>query len=229
MSYNYQYKIVLIGDSGSGKSCFMQKYIENKEINNLLPTIGVDFNSKIIRDIYNNKIKIHIWDTSGNKNYRSIARTYFVGVAGAVLIYHTGIQSTFDNLDSWLDDFNLTNRYENIPIMLIGANFGNYREISYDQGKQYADLNNFSYSEVDFSSKEPISTEETEILKPLLDRIWDRYIINDEVCSGVKKINYHRYIKKDESPKPKESVFKRVIKEMKLHKDDIIADGCIMS
>ena len=77
MNYDYLYRIVLFGDSAVGKTSFMNKYIKNDDIQNYLPTIGVDFGAKIIK--YDNHkiikydnhkiIKVHLWDTSGNNNF----------------------------------------------------------------------------------------------------------------------------------------------------------------
>ena len=68
MSYEYLYRIVIIGDSGVGKTTFMNKYIANKNFKiSPVPTVGIDFGSKIIDGPENKKIKIHLWDTSGNK------------------------------------------------------------------------------------------------------------------------------------------------------------------
>ena len=147
-----------------------------------------------------------------------------MGVAGGILIYNTGIRDTFSNLTAWLDDFNLTNNYKNIPIMLIGANFGNYREISLDEGRCYAETNNLFFSEINLTDKQPISSDENELLQPLLDGIWKRYILQNKVCTGVKKTGCD---KKPQKPQT-ESMFKRVINELKLHKDDLKTDGCII-
>jgi len=230
MSYDFLYKIVIMGDSNSGKTCFLNKYISNINLNNSLPTIGVDFNSKIVEVSNNKKVKIQLWDTSGNKNFRSIARTYFMGVAGGILIYNTAIRDTFGNLTAWLDDFNLTNNYKSIPIMLIGANFGNHREVSLDEGRDYAKINNLFFSEINLTDKQPISSDENELLQPLLDGIWERYILQNKVCTGVKKMCCDKKPQKPQKPQkpPTESIFKRAMNELKLHKDDLKTDGCII-
>lgn len=229
MCYDFLYRIVILGDSSSGKTCFLHKYISNTNLINSLPTIGVDFNSKIVEVANNKKVKIQLWDTSGNKNFRSIVKSYFIGVAGGILIYNTGIRDTFSNLTSWLDDFNLTNNYEDIPIMLIGANFGNYREVSLHEGREYSKLNNLFFTEINLTDKHPISSTENEILQPLLERIWERYILNDKVCDGVKKKDYNEEIQYNKSRKPeKKNIFKKTIDEFKLHIDDFKKDGCVI-
>lgn len=227
MSYDYLYKIVILGDSSSGKTCFLNKYVSNKNLNNFLPTIGVDFNAKVVECPDNKIVKVHFWDTSGNKNFRSIARSYFVGVAGGILMYNTGIRDTFNNLYEWLDDFNLANSYVNIPIILLGANFGTHRKVSLEEGRKYAEDNNLFFSEINLTSPDPISSNEKELLKPLLDKIWERYILHDEVCYGVKKLVYEHPSQHQKSQKPKkESIFKRAINEINLHKEDLKTDGC---
>ena len=137
---------------------------------------------------------MHFWDTSGNKNFRSIARSYFRGVAGAVMLYNMDCRDTFSNLTSWLDDFRLSNsnKLTEIPIILLGANFGCDRAVSKEEGECYAKNNNLLYAEIDFTNHTPIHTKEHDILQPLWDKIWNTFIKGDEICSGIKKVNVYR-------------------------------------
>ena len=86
MSYELMYKIVIFGDSSTGKTNFMNKYVKNEEFKQRMPTIGVDFDAKLIKSPYNRDIKVHFWDTSGSNKFVNITRSYFASVAGAVLI-----------------------------------------------------------------------------------------------------------------------------------------------
>jgi small GTP-binding protein len=87
MDTDYLFKIILIGDCNVGKTSFLYKFVENYNTKVYEPTIGVDFNSKIVEDSNNNKIKLHIWDTAGQEKFRSIVETYYRDAAGVILIY----------------------------------------------------------------------------------------------------------------------------------------------
>ena len=76
--YTYMFKYIIIGDANVGKSCLMLQFVDQKFKSFLDPTIGVEFGSKVV-DVDSRKIKLQIWDTAGQENFRSITRSYFRG------------------------------------------------------------------------------------------------------------------------------------------------------
>ena len=76
--YDYLFKYIIIGDSSVGKSCLMMQFIEGKFKSHIDPTIGVEFGSRKL-EIQKNRLKLQIWDTAGQENFRSITRSYFRG------------------------------------------------------------------------------------------------------------------------------------------------------
>lgn len=183
MNYDYLYRIVLFGDSAVGKTSFMNKYIKNDDIQNYLPTIGVDFGAKIIK--YNNHkiIKVHLWDTSGNNNFRNIVRSYYGGVAGAVLIYDKSNYKSFQNLPNWISDFDSVNKHNDLPIIVIGTKTDLPSAVPEEEIKTFVHKYNVLYNEVNLNTKDEIP----DVLVPLWDKIWKQYIISDNVCVGIKK------------------------------------------
>lgn len=233
MSYDYLYRIVILGDSCAGKTSFMSKYVTNEKYHTPLPTIGVDFNSKIINGPDDKIIKIHLWDTSGHPNFRKIARSYFSGVAGAILLYNTGHRVTFTNLSEWIDDFKNINRYLPVPIMLVGAKFHSCREVSIEEAEEYAKKNNLLYNEVDFTNDEPIHAPPNDILSPLWNKIWNVFIKGNDNSIGVKKyfneIQFTRRNKNENTPKATVgSSLKKIKNEITEHVNDMKRD-CIIS
>jgi small GTP-binding protein len=92
-SYHYLFKFIVIGDSGNkksitgvGKSCVVLQFIENKTRASHDVTIGVEFGAKNIQ-VANKTIKLQIWDTAGQENFRSITRSYYRSAIGALLVY----------------------------------------------------------------------------------------------------------------------------------------------
>lgn len=77
-NYDYLFKFIIIGDTNVGKSCLMMQFIEKKFKTYVDPTIGVEFGAKLV-DVMGRKIKLQIWDTAGQENFRSITRSYFRG------------------------------------------------------------------------------------------------------------------------------------------------------
>ena len=106
--YDYLAKIILLGPSGSGKSCLLHRFINNSWRSLTSQTIGVEFASKIVKvgtsPGYRKRIKLQLWDTAGTERFRSVSRSYYRGAAGAILVYDISNQSTFTQLPTFLND-----------------------------------------------------------------------------------------------------------------------------
>ena len=140
--YDKIFKIVIIGDSGVGKTNLISRYLKNDFKPETKATIGVEFSDK--EYIYKNKnIKIQIWDTAGQERYRSLTSMYYKGAKGAIFVYDISSKNSFENIDKWLIEMKKT-ADENIKIILIGnkCDLIEKREVKEDDGKIKAkDLN----------------------------------------------------------------------------------------
>ena len=117
-NYDLIFKIVLIGDSGVGKTNILSRYINNEFSLATQSTVGVEFGSKIIKK--NGKvIKLQIWDTAGQERYKSITSAYYKGSRGAFVVYDITRKTTYDNIDKWIGELK-TNGSEDVLIMLVG-------------------------------------------------------------------------------------------------------------
>ena len=117
-SYDIILKLVMIGDSGVGKTNILSRYINNEFSSITKATVGVEFFSTIIKK--NNKlIKLQIWDTAGQERYKSITSAYYKGAKGAFVVYDITKMKTFKNLDKWITELK-ANGNEDIYIILIG-------------------------------------------------------------------------------------------------------------
>ena len=117
-SYDILLKLVMIGDSGVGKTNILSRYINNEFSSITKATVGVEFFSTIIKK--NNKlIKLQIWDTAGQERYKSITSAYYKGAKGAFVVYDITKMKTFNNLDKWITELK-ANGNEDIYIILVG-------------------------------------------------------------------------------------------------------------
>ena len=117
-SYDILLKLVMIGDSGVGKTNILSRYINNEFSSITKVTVGVEFFSTLIKK--NNKlIKLQIWDTAGQERYKSITSAYYKGAKGAFVVYDITKMKTFKNLDKWITELK-ANGNEDIYIILIG-------------------------------------------------------------------------------------------------------------
>lgn len=145
--YDYLYKVVLIGDSGVGKSNLLSRFTRNEFNLETKSTIGVEFATRSIQA--NGKtIKAQIWDTAGQERYRAITSAYYRGAVGALLVYDIAKNITFKNVEKWLTEL-LENAAGNIVIMLVGnkSDLRHLREVPTETAKEFAEKNNLLFIE----------------------------------------------------------------------------------
>ena len=142
MKEKYKFKIVIVGDTGVGKTNLVKRFVHKTYNENTEPTIGVEYfsNNYLINDIL---CKIDLWDTGGQERYKSITSAYYKGASGAIIVYDVTSSTTFNNIEKWLQEIKeRTSR--DIKIIMIGnkTDLENKRVISKEISKnKAADLN----------------------------------------------------------------------------------------
>merc|ERR1711971_410402 len=137
MAYAYQFKYIIVGDSGGGKSCLLLGFTDKRFRADHDVTIGVEFGSRSV-DVGGSVVKIQIWDTAGQEAFRSITRSYYRGCTGALLVYDISRRDTFKHLQRWLEDVR-TNSDGNTLITIIGNKSDlARREVTYQEGASFA-------------------------------------------------------------------------------------------
>ena len=146
-NYDLIFKIVLIGDSGVGKTNILSRYLTNEFSLTTQATVGVEFGSKIIKK-GEKLIKLQIWDTAGQERYKSITSAYYKGSKGAFVVYDISRKNTFDNVDKWINELK-NNGSEDVFIMLVGnkSDLKDQREITEEEVKKKAELYNVAFCE----------------------------------------------------------------------------------
>ncbi|TWW77764.1 ras-related protein Rab-1B-like [Takifugu rubripes] len=116
--YDYLFKLLLIGDSGVGKSCLLLRFADDTYTESYISTIGVDFKIRTI-DMDGKTVKLQIWDTAGQERFRTITSSYYRGAHGIVIVYDVTEQESFNNVKLWLDEID---RYacESVSRLLVG-------------------------------------------------------------------------------------------------------------
>ena len=103
-SFEHVYKVILVGDSGVGKSNLLQRYINKDFTEELDATIGAEFAEKYIVLDNGVWIKLQLWDTSGSEKYKAITKAHYRGALGAILVYDVTDLESFENLDKWIEE-----------------------------------------------------------------------------------------------------------------------------
>lgn len=118
-SYDLSFKILLIGDSGVGKSSLLVSFISSS-VDDLSPTIGVDFKIKLLT-VAGKRLKLTIWDTAGQERFRTLTSSYYRGAQGIILVYDVTRRDTFTNLsDVWAKEVDLYSTNQDCVKMLVG-------------------------------------------------------------------------------------------------------------
>ena len=163
-TYDVIYKILLVGDSGVGKTNIMLRYL-NKEFNiNTKATVGVEFGSKNI--IIDKKvIKGQIWDTAGQERYRSITSSYYKGAHGAFVVYDITLKESFEAVDRWINDLR-NNTDERLEIILIGnkSDLEEKRQVTKEEGEEKAKEKEVAFMETSALNCNNIEKAFNEIL-----------------------------------------------------------------
>jgi len=146
-TYDYLFKVVLIGDSGVGKSNLLSRFTRGEFYQDSKSTIGVEFATRSI-DVDGKRVKSQIWDTAGQERYRAITSAYYRGAVGALLVYDIAKHATYVNVTRWLKELR-DHADSNIVIMLVGnkADLRHLRAVPTEEAKAFAAENGLSFIE----------------------------------------------------------------------------------
>ncbi|GJV11475.1 Ras-related protein RabA2a [Tanacetum coccineum] len=178
--YDYLFKVVLIGDSGVGKSNLLSRFTRNEFCLESKSTIGVEFATRTLQ-VEGKTVKAQIWDTAGQERYRAITSAYYRGALGALLVYDVTKPTTFDNVSRWLKELR-DHADSNIVIMLIGnkTDLKHLRAVSTEDAQTFAEKEGLSFIET--SALEAINVEKS--FQTILSEIY-RIISKKSLAAGA--------------------------------------------
>ena len=134
-------KIVFAGDSGVGKTSIIRRFVNGEyENNGAVPTVNVDFSSKIFI-VDNQEVRLQLWDTAGQEAYRSISKSYFRNAKAIILVYDVNSRSSFQSLEEWVGM--IEEQTKDVPWVL----FGNKSDlpdssVSDDEATEFCEMHN---------------------------------------------------------------------------------------
>ena len=151
------YKIILVGDSSVGKTNLLTQYVDEKFTENNISTVGIEFKNKIIELENGRKIRLQIWDTSGQEKFMSLTKNYFRGCNLALFVFDVTNKTSFDDISMWLDSFKDVNG-EKSKRVLIGNKIDlDNRVVEKEEAENFAKENDLQYFEI--SVKENIDNQ----------------------------------------------------------------------
>ncbi|CAD5312225.1 unnamed protein product [Arabidopsis thaliana] len=194
--YDYLFKVVLIGDSGVGKSNLLSRFTRNEFCLESKSTIGVEFATlssfltglfvEFSCEVEGRTVKAQIWDTAGQERYRAITSAYYRGALGALLVYDVTKPTTFENVSRWLKELR-DHADSNIVIMLIGnkTDLKHLRAVATEDAQSYAEKEGLSFIET--SALEALNVEKAfqTILSEVYRIISKKSISSDQTTANA--------------------------------------------
>jgi len=209
--FDHLYKIVLVGDSGVGKSNLLSRYTKNVFHEDTTSTIGVEFFVKNVT-VDDVTIKAQIWDTAGQERYRAITSAYYRSAVGAMLVYDIVSKETFDSIERWLTELR-QHSDPNIVIMVVGnkSDMKHVREVPTEKAMEYCEQNQLLFMETSAKDNNGVNDAFEILMKQIRglsnDMVLDENEDNPQVPDGVKPGHvipgdflYKKKDKKDDEP-----------------------------
>lgn len=155
--YDHLFKLLIIGDSGVGKSSLLLRFADNTFTNSYITTIGVDFKIKTI-SIEGQKVKLQIWDTAGQERFRTITSTYYRGTHGVIVVYDVTNGESFANVKRWLHE--IEQNCDVVNRVLVGNknDAPEHKVVLNEDAQRFADTMNIQLFET--SAKDNMNVEE---------------------------------------------------------------------
>jgi Ras-related protein Rab-18 len=178
--YDHLFKVLLIGDSGVGKSCILLRFCDDTFDSKQQSTIGVDFKVKTIQS-GGKTVKMTLWDTAGQERFRTLTSSYYRGAQGIVLAYDITRRETFDYLPQWLKEVDVysPNGGKDVVKILVGNKIDmEDRVVSRKEGEEWARSKGMMYLECSAKTSVGISQVFEELSAKVLQ--------NDRLLAGTR-------------------------------------------
>ncbi|KAJ3656070.1 hypothetical protein Zmor_015172 [Zophobas morio] len=176
-------KILIIGESGVGKSSILVRFTEDNFDPDQTLTIGVDFKTKKL-SVDGNTVKLAIWDTAGQERFRTLTPSYYREAQGAILVYDVTNYSTFAKLETWLSELETYSTKPNIVKMIVGNKIDKEnREVNRDEAMKFARRHQTLYIEASAKTRDGVQCAFEELVHKIIQTpgLWESFALNGNV------------------------------------------------
>ena len=166
-------KLLLIGDSGVGKSCLLLRFCDDSFTPSFITTIGIDFKVRTV-ELDGKRVKLQIWDTAGQERFRTITTAYYRGAMGILLVYDMTDEKSFGNIRNWMRNIE-QHATDNVSLMLLGnkCDMADKKVVDTEVGRSLAD--EFGIPFLETSAKNSVNVEDAffAIARDIKARVFD--------------------------------------------------------
>eukprot|EP00794_Sanderia_malayensis_P009561 gene9561-10549_t len=187
--YDYLFKILLVGDSGVGKSSLLLRFADDTFCESYISTIGVDFKIKTVH-LDDKVVKLQIWDSAGQERFRTLTTTYYRGAHGIIIVYDVTDRNTFINCGAWLSEIE-RHACEGVLKMIVGNKCDKHdeREVDREAAVSFSEKLGFTFLEA--SAKDDVNVNRLfmSMAAELKEKLGEPVEDNKEtfkLASGVK-------------------------------------------
>ncbi|KAF7211288.1 ras-related protein Rab-25 [Nothobranchius furzeri] len=182
-SYNFVFKVVLIGESGVGKSNLLSRFTKNDFTHDSRTTIGVEFSTRTVQ-LDQFTIKAQIWDTAGLERYRAITSAYYRGAVGALLVYDISKHLTYESVERWLKEL-YDHADPHIVVMLVGnkVDLESLRTVPTEEAKDFADKKGLMFMETSALNATNVEAAFNDVLKAIQKKVASREVTRGSICA----------------------------------------------
>ncbi|XP_016937153.1 ras-related protein Rab-18 [Drosophila suzukii] len=187
-------KLLVIGESGVGKSSLIRRFVENKFDENHDVTIGMDFKSKVM-NVDGIDYKVALWDTAGAERFRSLTPSFYRKALGAILVYDITNRDSLVKLEAWLAELDSYSDNPNIAIIVVGNKIDQERVVDREEGRKFARKHRALFIETSAKCDQFVS----DVFKDVVEKIVSSEYFNNGSGAGGLDIASNRDLEESAS------------------------------
>lgn len=190
--FDYQFRLILIGDSTVGKSSLLKYFTDGKFAELSDPTVGVDFFARLIEVEDGRRIKLQLWDTAGQEKFRSITKSYYRNSVGALLVYDITNRKSFEHIPRWMAEAKRHIEPHRPVFALVGCKLdlvksnSHAREVTEEEAAEFAQNHSIPHIETSARTGHGVEVAFRSVTQEVYDRIQSGEYSVEDGWDGIK-------------------------------------------